>query len=50
MILTSTFQADATVRCPDPLGDADELPPGFFGGMKADAHVRHHHFYQDYLS
>lgn len=43
MTLISTFQADATVRCPDP---ADELPPNFFDSMKGDVQVRHHHFYQ----
>lgn len=46
MILISTFQADATARCSGPLGDADELPPNFFDGMKGDVHVRHYHFYQ----
>jgi hypothetical protein len=40
MIVTSTFQADAT-RGFGHLRDADELSPGFFDDTQVNAHVRH---------
>ncbi|KAG2120269.1 WD40-repeat-containing domain protein [Suillus clintonianus] len=35
----SFLEADAT-GCPDPLGDVNQLPPGFFDDRKADAHTK----------
>jgi hypothetical protein len=43
--ITSTSQANATGSS-NSLGDADELPPGFFDDMEVNAHVRHHHHHQ----
>ncbi|KAG2335686.1 WD40 repeat-like protein [Suillus weaverae] len=39
----SFLEADAT-RGFDHLGDAEELPPGFFDGAQANAYVRYRHF------